>query len=297
MAFPFLTVLANEVLYEIFSQGSLINTVARDFSNAVANRGETVTVILPETPTMQDAGGVFAADDASPTTVDLTLNEWRETKPIAVDMKTLSLADRPVLNIYAKPIAQAITDDLEAAILAELVKFTTYYTGSVDGNGALNGTVVPTGIDGVAVVNKAKFDAIKAPNGDRFVIAGPSLEAEYWKAFGLASQAGDVAVAEQIAGMMGRKLGMSFIAKAGAESGARLGVGYHRNALALASRPMAVSPLANGTMVTVQYQGLGVTMEMWHDPATSKDYVRGQVLYGLKALTSKGFLIGKNAAE
>jgi hypothetical protein len=47
-----------------------------------------------------------------------------------------------------------------------------------------DGVTVPTGIDGVAVAPKAKFDAIKAPLVNRFVVAGPTLEAEYWKAFG-----------------------------------------------------------------------------------------------------------------
>src|SRR5581483_5401619 len=120
-------------------------------------------------------------------------------------------------------------------------------------------------------------------------------EAEYWKAFGLASQAGDVAVAEQIQGVMGRKLGMTFISNASVESGARLGVGYHKNAVALATRPMQVSQLAPQTMTTVSYNGIGISVEAWHDPSTSADYIRGQVLYGLKALTSKGFKFNKNA--
>lgn len=297
MAFPFLTVLANEVLFEVFNQGSLINTVSRDFTTAIANVGESVSIILPETPAMEDAGGVFSANDVSPAVVTVKLDKWRQTAPHAVDMKSLSLADRPVLAMYAKPIAEAIRGDMEAAILAELVKFTDNYTGSVDAQKALNGTVVPAGIGTVASANKSKFDAIKAPNGDRFIIAGPTLEQAYWETFALASQAGDVAVAEQISGFMGRKLGMTFISNAGAEDGARLGVGYHRNALALATRPMAVSQLASNTMVTVQYGGIGITLETWHDPASSKDFIRGQVLYGLKALTSRGFVIGKLAAD
>ena len=286
MALPFIEVIAKEALFEVFNGGSLLNTVTRDFETAVANQGESVVVIMPEAPTMQNAGGGFAADAANPSTATLTLDKYRETKPIKVDLKSMSLADRDVLAMYAKPIAEAIRLDLEAAILAEVLTFATFI-------GDAAGTKVPTGIDGVAVAPKAKFDAIKAPFGGRYVLAGASLEAEYWKAFGLASQAGDVAVAEQIAGFMGTKLGQGFISCAGAEAAVRVGVAYHKNSVALATRPMRVSELAPNTMATVSYNGIGLTVEAWHDPESSSDLIRGQVLYGLKALTGKGFLINK----
>ena len=288
MAYPFLEVIAREALYEVFSQGSLINTVARDFEGDVASQGESVTIILPETPAMQDAGAAFASNAAAPTTVTLTLDKCRETKALRVDMKTLSLADRNVLAQYAHPIAEAIRTDLESAILVELAKFT-----EITGDAA--GTKVPTGIDGVAVAQKVKFDELLAPLGNRYVVAGPSLESEYWQVFGIQSNSGDPGVAEQIKGLMGERLGMSFIANASAESGVRLGFGYHRNAIALATRPMKVSDLAPQTMTTVSANGLGLTLEAWHDPNTSADYIRGQVLYGLKALTSKGFKVNKTA--
>lgn len=290
MAFPFLTVIANQVLFEIFQQSSLLNTVARDFSDAIATKGETVTVLLPETPVVRDAGGAFDPAAASPSAADITLNKWRETQPIKVDLKTASLADLNVLQMYASPIAEAIRTDVEAAILAEIAKFT-----EVLGDAA--GTVVPTGIDGVAVAPKQKFDAIGAPLDGRFVVAGPSLEAEYWKAFGLQSQSGETGVAEQIRGLMGTKLGMQFIANAEAEDGAVIGYGYHRNAIALATRPMQVSQLAPNTMVTVSYAGLGITVETWHDPASSSDYLRGQILYGVAPVSGKGFKIAKLPGE
>lgn len=288
MALPFLEVIAKEALYEVFQGGSLINTVTRDFSADIANQGASVNVIMPETPAMQDAGAAFAADAATPTTVKVTLDKFRETKAIKVDMKSLSLADRNVLAMYAQPIAEAIRLDLEAAILAEVLGFT-----AILGNAA--GTVVPTGVDGVGVAPKLKFDAIKAPIEGRFVVVGPTLETEYWKAFGNASQAGDVAVAEQIRGAMGVKFGQVFIGNPGAENGVRLGVGYHKNSIALATRPMQVSELATNTMTTVSFNGIGLTVEAWHSAEGSCDYIRGQVLYGLKSLTGKGFKINKNA--
>ena len=56
---------------------------------------------------------------------------------------------------------------------------------------------------------------------------------------------------------------------------------------------MRVSDLAPNTMATVGYNGIALTIEQWHDPKDSKDYIKGMVLYGIKALTSKGFRIGK----
>src|SRR5581483_4880603 len=141
---------------------------------------------------------------------------------------------------------------------------------------------------------KAKFDALLAPP-ERFVVAGPTLEGAYFETFGLQAQAGDVAGQEAGRGLMGQKMGMTYVANNAVESGARIGVCYHRNAVALATRPMKVSDLAPNTMTTVSYNGLGLTVEAWHDPATSKDFIRGQVLFGIKALTSKGFLFNKKA--
>ena len=112
-----------------FNQGSLINTVTRDFENTIQQQGDSVTVVMPETPSMEDIGATFGSDAATPSTVTLTLDKARQTKPISVDLKTASLADRNVLAMYAKPIAEAIRLDLETAILAELVKFTAYTSG------------------------------------------------------------------------------------------------------------------------------------------------------------------------
>ena len=287
MAYPFLTVIARQALIEIFAQGSLIYTVNRDFEGEVSAKGESVTVIMPETPPTQDAGGAFNPVAVNPTTVTLKLDKWKETQPLSVDMKTLSLANDNVLAKYSTQIAESIRSEVEAAILAALGGFT-----EITGDAA--GTKVPTGVAGVGVTPKLKFDALKAPLTGRFVVAGPSLETEYWKAFVANSQAGDIGVQEQIRGVMGNRLTATYISNAAAEDGVRLGFGYHKNAVALASRPMQVSPMAQG-MVTENYMGLGLTIEAWHDPSTSKDYLRGQVLYGIKALTSKGFQINKEA--
>lgn len=289
MALPFLEVIAREALYEIFQQGSLINTVTRDFEGAIASMGDSVTVVMPETPSVQNAGGVFSADAVNPSTVTLVLDKWRETKPLKVDLKTIALADRPVLAMYAKPIAEAIRMDLEAAVLEELKKFTEFI-------GAAAGTVAPSGIAGVAVTPKAKFDTLKSPTENRYIIAGPTLEAAYFETFGLQQQAGDVAVNETIRGVMAQKMGMTYIANGAVEAGSLIGVGYHRNAIALATRPMKVSELAPNTMTTVSYNGIGITVEAWHSPEGSCDMIRAQILYGLKALTNKGFLFYKKAA-
>jgi hypothetical protein len=288
MALPFLDVIAREALFEILDNGSIINTVNRAFESDVAVKGETVTVIMPETPAVQAAGAVpMVAAPATPTTATVTLDQWFETQPLSVDLKSLSIADRDVLSMYAKPIGQALLASIEAALVVEFAKFVDFIGNAI-------GVTTPTGIDGVAVVPKAKFDALGAPNGDRFVVAGPTLEAEYWKAFGLASQGGDAAVREQVSGFMGAKLGLNFLSSSGVEVGSLLGYAYHRNAVALASRPMQVSPFANSTMATVNYRGLGLTIEAWHSPDASADYIRGQVLYGIAAVSSRGFKFYKN---
>ena len=71
-----------------------------------------------------------------------------------------------------------------------------------------------------------------------------------------------------------------------------IGYGYQRNAIALVSRPMKVSELA-ANQVSVSHNGIGVTLEMFRNAGMSTDYIRGQVLYGLKKVTDKGFRIFK----
>src|SRR4051794_28983571 len=117
MALPFLDLLAKEVLFEIFQTGSLIHTVARDWGNDVQTQGKSVTVIMPETPAVQDAGGAFSATAVNPSTATITLDKWRETAPLKIDMASVAKADRNVLATYAKPLANALVADIEASIL------------------------------------------------------------------------------------------------------------------------------------------------------------------------------------
>ena len=293
MALPILDFIAKNALYEIFQQGSLIKTVTRDYSDVVAKQGESVSVILPETPTVQDAGATGpnpAWNSATPTEVNITLDKWRETKPIQVDGKTLATADRDVLAMYATPIASALVADIDSAILTVADTFTAYVgTKSTGATGPFDGTTAPDAIAEWAAY-KTKFDSLSAPYADRWVVAGPTLEAAYLAQFGIYNTAGEDS--ELVSGFMGKKLGMNFVGHASAESGTKLGYAYHKNAIALVSRPMAQSVLTT-TVGSASFNGVGLTVELWRDPSTSSEFIRGQILYGVKAVTSKGFEIHK----
>jgi hypothetical protein len=285
MAVPFLTLIAKEAIYQLVQKLIGANLVNRNYENLVATKGQSVTILTPETVTTQNAGGAFASADANPGTTTLSLDNWVETVPIKVSSKVSSMSEIDLSQLYSDPIANALVTTVEKDLFAIFDTF----TATVGAAGT-----APTGIGPLGTDLKAKFDGmIVVPDSDRNVILDPAAEGEYHKTFGLYNAAGDKGTSEQTTGLMGQKFGMNFYGSPNVNA-AIAGYAFHRNAVVMASRPVQPSTVAlQGTQVAVDYKGVGLTVEHWHSFENSADYLRAQVLFGFKKLNENAFKILK----
>jgi hypothetical protein len=290
MAVPFLTLIAKEAIFQLFNKIVLAQSVNRDYENYVATKGQTVTVILPETPTVQNAGGTFTSNAADPSTVNVTLSQWRETVPIKIDSRTQSMSEIDLALMYAQPVANALALDVET-YLAGLMA--SGFTGTAIGTSG----VAPTGVGPLGANIKAAFDAaLTIPDDNRVVALGPTAEAAFHSTFGLYTTSGPLNTPDLVTGQLtnlGTRFGMNYLGSPLVQGTHQAGFAFHKTAISLACRPMQESKVAvTGTMVSVDYRGIGITLEHWHDPFSSADYLRAQMLYGASVTApGRGFLI------
>jgi hypothetical protein len=288
MSVPFLTLIAREALVQLFENAVLASSVNRSYENYVASHGQTVTVILPEVPATQNAGGTFTSNAANPSTVNVTLSNWIETVPIKIDARTSSMSEIDLSLMYAAPVASAISLNIENYLAGLMATFTN--TIGVSGT-------APVGVGPLGANIKAAFDTqLTIPSTDRVVALGPVAESAFHSTFGLYTTSGPLNTPDLSLGSLpalGTRFGMNYIGSPLAQGTHIAGYAYHKTAISLASRPMQVSKVAvTGTQVEVSYKGISLTMELWHDPFTSSDYLRGQCLYGASVTApNRGFII------
>lgn len=285
MAVPYLTFIAREAIYQLTQRIIGVNLVNRNYENLVATKGSTVDILTPESVTVQPAGGAFASADVNPGVTQLTLSNWEETVPLKISSKVQSMSELDLSQIYSEPISNGLATKVEK----DLFLIFDTFTGTV-------GTVetAPTGIGPLGTDLKGKFDSmLVVPDADRNIILGTAAEGAYHQTFGLYNTAGDSGASEQATGLMGQKFGMNYYGSPNVNA-AIAGYGFHKNAVAMASRPVQPSQVAlQGTQVAVDYKGIGLTVEMWHDFKDSCDYLRAQILYGFVKVNENGFKILK----
>lgn len=74
----------------------------------------------------------------------------------------------------------------------------------------------------------------------------------------------------------------------------RVNLGFHRDAVTLASRPLALPRpgIATGQIAVANYNGLGIRSQIWYDNKDKKTYAQMDILYGIKTLDARrGFRI------
>jgi len=74
----------------------------------------------------------------------------------------------------------------------------------------------------------------------------------------------------------------------------KVNLGFHRDAITLASRPLALPPpnVNGGQMAVANFGGLGIRSSVWYDNKDRKMYAQMDILYGVKTLDArKGFRI------
>ncbi len=270
---------ASAILAQLYNKSVVLNLVHRDFSQLVASKGETVHATLPAKATVQDVDTTTPSSvDASATSIPVTLDKWRETKPIKFTDKMNSMSEVDLVQLYAMPMAEAIIEDVEKALISTAETFTTSVVNTLDTVGKF------------AEVKK-QFDTALIPAENRSVVLSPAGEQSYHTLFGVYNVGGDAGVADQITGQLGARFGIGFYGQPLVAN--ELGIAFDRNAIALVTRPLGISPGAPaGSQAVQSYKGLGIRVVIAYDGRLKSTFITADVLYGAKVLDDRrGFLI------
>ena len=281
--------IAQEVIANLYAKSVLINLVSKDWSDLFASKGEKVTILTPDAATIEEGDATFASADANPGNVAVLLDKFKRTKPIKVSDKIASMSAVDISAIYAVPIAEALVGQIESDLMTEAMTLTN--TVGVD-------NTAPTGFAPLGSNIKQEFDTLLIPEGGRNVVLGPTAENAFHQTFALATVGGDTGVAQQTTGGLGYKFGLNYFGSTRAtrtHSSSVVGVAgvaFAQNAISLVTRPLVVPAQAvPGTISVVQYKGIGLRVTSWYEPKDTASYLKADVLYGVKKLTERGFLI------
>jgi hypothetical protein len=214
------------------------------------------------------------------------------TTPKAITDKVLSMSYVDLVSLYMEPMAQGLVKYIESALVAEAA--TLKGTSPVSAGNVVTG--IPTTVEGFAGLKK-EFDVQLVPDGNRNAVLCPDAEVKYQGLYGVFTTAGQAGVDTQVSGLLGVKHGINFYGSTlvDAVDTNLAGACFHRNAIALVSRPPAAVPFAPpGTQAIVNFKGLGLRVSFVYDGKAKTTYVDADILFGTKVLDDRlGFRLNK----
>lgn len=272
------TIIAAQALGYLKANTVLAQLVRRDWDNEVAQFGNTIKIPY---------GGTLSANNKSANTVvtlqtptdavyTVTLNKHKEVSFLIEDIAR-AFARPDWVQVYMAQSMAVLAEQIDSDIAALYAGF----SGSVDAT---------TGLDESDFREARRLlSAAKAPLTDRFVVLSEDADKEALAIEKLTNrdyQGDPAAVAVQEA-LLGKLYGFRIymdqrIVSSGGQS---KNMFFHRDALALATRPLPLAPAALGVMQSVMAEdgvGLRVTMSYDHDYLGAKFTV--DVLYGVANL-------------
>ncbi|MFE9921567.1 P22 phage major capsid protein family protein [Streptomyces sp. NPDC005774] len=284
--------IAQQALASLYEATVMANLVHRDYENEFARKiGDAVTIRKPAvfTANEYERSSGITVQDVTETSVNLTLNHMADVS-FAVTAEDLTLKiedfDEQLLTPAMEAIAQKIDRDLLALrddIVAEV------------GDVAASGPPATYLWSNPKVLIEAgkTLDIAKVPSTERRVVTGPTTAAE-WVADPLFHEADKRGSTE---GLMEASLGRRVFGfdpymtqniavpspQGSGISTTEVGLAFHKTALALAFRPLAL-PKGNTNAAIANYKGFGLRVIYGYDMDKKQDVVSIDCLYGTKVL-------------
>jgi len=204
---------AQEALIQLEKALGMAGRIHRgyDEEHRAFGKGDTINIRRPSTFTAQNAPS--AAQDLTPTTVQLTLNYWREVKFKLTD-KELTLTTERIIQEHIRPAAYALADDVDQKLAALAFQVPWYFD--------LTGTAAVPVISDVTGPYKVLFNN-NVPMGDETMLhymvdGGLQQILQNLPSFNQVAQAGSSAEQLQMRGTLGRKFGMEIFANQNVQS-------------------------------------------------------------------------------
>lgn len=285
MPHTFLTpdIIAREALMVLRNNAVMANLVHRDYSSEfVAGIGDTITVRKPATFEAKPFDGNIVLQDATEGGVPIVMDTHLDVSfPVTSREMTLEIEDFSAQLLI--PAMQAFADKVDALIIGKLLA-----GANVQAPGAA-GALAPDDI----ITARKTLNANAVPLDSRRLVVDTTNEAALLKneLFVSAEKVGDNGTALREASL-GRKFGFDIYmdqnvdAAAESASAESLALAFHRNAIALVTRPLAM-PLGTSNASSVSYDGLGLRVVYGYDIKTKTDTVSIDMLCGAAMLDKR----------
>lgn len=270
------TIVAAQALGYLKNNTVLARLVARDWDNEVAQKGQTIKIGYPGTLSANDKaeGSVITLNQPSAGEYTVTLNKHKEVSFIIEDFGRF-LASPDWFSIYMEQAMMVLAEQIDGDIAALYSGFSQ----TIDASSGL-------GEDDFRMAQKY-LNTAKAPQRQRYAVLH---EDATYEALGIekitnrdyAESLGSLAADT----LVGKFAGFEIFMDQGIKTATtQKNLFFHRNAMVMASRPLATAPAGMGVVQTVMNEdgvGLRTTMSYSHDYLGAK--VTCDVLYGVAEL-------------
>jgi hypothetical protein len=197
---------ANEALIQLEKALGMAGRVYRGYEEErrTFGRGDIINIRRPSTFTAQNAPST--AQDVSPESVQISLNNWKEVKFFLTD-RELAFTSERIIEEHIRPAAIALADNIDQALVALYKDVPWHYTTN-----AAPGSVV-TDLTGP---HKQLFDnrvPMNDPSMLHFMVDGTMQQNLLSNsAFSQWQGAGNEGVSTQLSGALGQRFGLNFFA-------------------------------------------------------------------------------------
>jgi len=300
MANTFLTpdIIAQQALATLYETTVMAQLVHRDYeAEFVPKIGGKVTIRKPatfEAMEFNQASGI-TVQDAAEDGVLVELNHFADVS-FAVTSRDLSLDILDFASQLLDPAMEAISQKIDRDVLALRDDITQEV-------GVVAGDVMHAWSDPRSLIDAGRvLDEANVPERERRAVVGPLMAAN-WVADPLFHEADKRGSTEGlIEAGIGRKFGFDTYktqnirrpAQTSGNSTTEVGVGFHRTAFALVTRPLELPRGAQNAAVA-SYKGFGLRVVFDYDIDKKQDIVSVDCLYGTKTLDAARAALIKGA--
>ena len=279
-------IIAREALMVLRNNAVMANLVHRDYSSEfVAGKGDTISIRKPATFVANEFDGSIETQVATESSVPVVMDKHLDVS-FAVTSKELSLSIEDFSKQLLVPAMQAFADKVDQYLLAQS-DYTPYRENQIGDN--------MTPADLIAARKHLTQNA--APLADRRFVVGAEGEAALLNndLFVSAEKVGDEGTALREASL-GRKFGMDIYVDQNIHSVPTTGIAFHKNALALVTRPLAL-PNGAAKAAIVNYDGFGLRVVYGYDMNTKTDTVSIDMLCGVAMLDDTLIAVVQNGGN
>lgn len=280
MANNFLTpdIIAKEALMVLRNNAVMSKLVHRDYSAEFANVGDTITIRKPATFAAKEFNGEIEIQDAQEGNDTVTLDKLLDVS-FEVTSKEMTLDIKDFSEQLLVPAMQAFNDKIDKYLIALEADATNRVNHA-------SGMIVPK--DMIEARKLLNDNAV--PMAGRNFVVGTTAEADLLQSelFVAADKVGDNGTTLREASL-GRKYGLDTYVDQNVEKtedGYTPSIAFHKNALALVTRQLAL-PMGASKAAYVNYDGFGLRVVYGYDQTKKKDVVSIDMLCGVKLLDDR----------